>query len=151
MSSITPVAFLSGSAGPMEMIVIFLLILVLFGPRRLPEIAKMIGRALHELRRASEDFKDQVMAIESDVVESVENAVKSDLLEKRDECPEYPADTVELDDSSDLSVDADTTTINVDDPDSEMQGVLSDEVAEDPTENESVQADSDKSSKGLAT
>jgi TatA/E family protein of Tat protein translocase len=61
-------AFLAGSPGPLELVVIFLLILVLFGPRRLPEIAKMIGKALHELRRASEDFRNQVMAIETEVV-----------------------------------------------------------------------------------
>jgi TatA/E family protein of Tat protein translocase len=53
----------------MELIVIFMVILVLFGPRRLPEIAKMIGKTLQELRRASEDFKDQVLSIET--VESV--------------------------------------------------------------------------------
>jgi sec-independent protein translocase protein TatA len=57
----------------MELIVIFMLVLVLFGPRRLPEIAKTIGKVLHELRRASEDFKDQVMSIETEV-----NTVDSD-------------------------------------------------------------------------
>jgi len=61
-----PLAFLGGSPGPMELIVIFLLILVLFGPRRLPEIAKMIGKTLHELRRASEDFKQQIMSIDTE-------------------------------------------------------------------------------------
>jgi TatA/E family protein of Tat protein translocase len=71
-------AFLAGSPGPGEIIVIFLLILVLFGPRRLPEIAKMIGKTLHELRRASEDFKDQVMAIETDPVESSDIAAAQD-------------------------------------------------------------------------
>jgi TatA/E family protein of Tat protein translocase len=49
----------------MELVVIFMVILVLFGPRRLPEIAKMIGRTLNELRRASEDFKDQVLSIDT--------------------------------------------------------------------------------------
>jgi sec-independent protein translocase protein TatB len=49
----------------MEIFVIFMVILVLFGPRRLPEIAKMIGRTLNELRRASEDFKDQVLSIDT--------------------------------------------------------------------------------------
>ncbi len=59
--------FFAGSPGPMELIVIFLVVLVLFGPRRLPDIAKMIGKTLHELRRASEDFKDQVMSIDTEV------------------------------------------------------------------------------------
>ena len=66
------IAFLAGSPGPGEIIVIFFFILVLFGPRRLPEIAKMIGKTLHELRRASEDFKDQIMSIETEVVDDVD-------------------------------------------------------------------------------
>ena len=69
MSAIIYPAFFAGSPGPMELIVIFMLILVLFGPRRLPEIAKMIGKTIHELRKASEDFKEQVMSIEVDPVE----------------------------------------------------------------------------------
>ncbi len=60
-----PPAFLSGSPGPFELLVVFLVILVLFGPRRLPEIARMVGKALHEMRRASEDFRNQIMSIES--------------------------------------------------------------------------------------
>jgi TatA/E family protein of Tat protein translocase len=59
-------AFLGGSPGSGELIVIFLVILVLFGPRRLPEIARMIGKALTSLRRASQDFKDQVLSIDQD-------------------------------------------------------------------------------------
>ena len=65
MSGSLPIAFFAGSPGPMEIIVIFMVILVLFGPRRLPEIAKMIGRTLNELRLASEDFKDQVLSIDT--------------------------------------------------------------------------------------
>jgi TatA/E family protein of Tat protein translocase len=135
----------------MEMIVIFLLILVLFGPRRLPEIAKMIGKALHELRRASEDFKDQVMSIETDVVESVESAVKSDLIaEDADDCDS--ADTGELEDSYDWSVEPSESDPYADDYDSEMPDALSEAESEEPTVNESVQADSDdKSSRDIAT
>lgn len=59
-------ALLGGSAGPMEIIVIFLLVLVLFGPKKLPEIARMIGKTLHGLRQASEDFKDQVLSIDTE-------------------------------------------------------------------------------------
>jgi len=61
------IAFLAGAPGPGELVVLFLVILVLFGPRRLPEIARMIGRTLEELRRASYDFRRQVMDIERDV------------------------------------------------------------------------------------
>jgi len=64
MNTVFPVALLAGSPGIGEIIVIFLVVLVLFGPRRLPEIARMIGKTLHELRKASEDFKEQILAID---------------------------------------------------------------------------------------
>ena len=77
MNASIPIALLGGSAGPAEIIVIFLLILVLFGPRRLPEIARMIGKTLHELRQASEDFKDQVLSIDVEPVDE-ESVVAGD-------------------------------------------------------------------------
>lgn len=61
-----PLLFLAGGPGGLEILILFLLILVLFGPRRLPQIARMIGRALDELRRASQDFKDQIMTLDQD-------------------------------------------------------------------------------------
>jgi TatA/E family protein of Tat protein translocase len=43
-----------------DSIFIFLLALVLFGPKRLPEIGKQIGKLLAEFRRASNEFKMQI-------------------------------------------------------------------------------------------
>jgi sec-independent protein translocase protein TatB len=43
-----------------DSIFIFLLALVLFGPKRLPEIGRQIGKLLAEFRRASNDFKMQI-------------------------------------------------------------------------------------------
>jgi len=57
-------AFLSVGPSGGEMLVVFVVALLLFGPRRLPEIARAIGKALELLRRSSQDFKDQVMNID---------------------------------------------------------------------------------------
>jgi sec-independent protein translocase protein TatB len=43
-----------------DSIFIFLLALVLFGPRKLPEIGRTIGKLLAEFRRASNEFKFQI-------------------------------------------------------------------------------------------
>ncbi len=43
-----------------EMLFIFLLALIIFGPKKLPEIGRQIGRALNEFRRASNEFKAQI-------------------------------------------------------------------------------------------
>jgi sec-independent protein translocase protein TatA len=46
-----------GTLGTSEMIFIFLLALVLFGPKKLPEIGRTIGKALTEFRKASSELK----------------------------------------------------------------------------------------------
>lgn len=46
--------------GMPELIVIFVIALLVFGPRELPGIAKSIGRAMSELRRASDDLKEGI-------------------------------------------------------------------------------------------
>ena len=46
-----------GTLGVQEMVIIFLVALVLFGPKKLPELGKTIGKALTEFRRHSNDLK----------------------------------------------------------------------------------------------
>jgi Tat protein translocase TatB subunit len=46
--------------GPSELIVIFLVALIVVGPKRLPEIGRTIGKSLREFRRATDDFKQQL-------------------------------------------------------------------------------------------
>jgi sec-independent protein translocase protein TatB len=43
-----------------EMLFIFVLALLLFGPKKLPEIARQIGKALAEFKRASNEFQWEV-------------------------------------------------------------------------------------------
>ena len=43
--------------GTTELLVIALVALVLFGPRKLPEIGRSLGKSLAEFKRASDDFK----------------------------------------------------------------------------------------------
>ncbi|MCC6742411.1 MAG: twin-arginine translocase TatA/TatE family subunit [Acidobacteria bacterium] len=46
-----------GSLGFTELFFIFIIALLIFGPRKLPELGKTIGSALGQFKRASEDFK----------------------------------------------------------------------------------------------
>src|SRR5580658_6267947 len=46
-----------GTLGTPEMIFIFILALVLFGPKKLPELGRTVGKALTEFRRASAELK----------------------------------------------------------------------------------------------
>lgn len=57
-----------GPLGIPEMIVIGVLALLIFGPRKLPELGRSVGRALAEFRRASNDIRatieDEVRELE---------------------------------------------------------------------------------------
>jgi len=43
-----------------ETIFLFFLALIIFGPKKLPEIARQVGKALNEFKRASNEFKAQI-------------------------------------------------------------------------------------------
>ncbi len=47
-----------GPLGAPEMFVIFLLALLLFGPKKLPELGRMLGKGLTEFRRAKNELKN---------------------------------------------------------------------------------------------
>ncbi len=46
-----------GSIGMMELIVIFVIALVIFGPRKLPELGRSLGKSLSEFKRASNELR----------------------------------------------------------------------------------------------
>jgi len=43
-----------------EMIVIFLIILLLFGAKKIPELARGIGKGMGEFKKAKTDFEDEI-------------------------------------------------------------------------------------------
>jgi sec-independent protein translocase protein TatA len=47
-----------GSIGMPELIIIFVIALIIFGPRKLPELGKTLGKSLAEFRRASNDLRN---------------------------------------------------------------------------------------------
>lgn len=49
-----------GSLGIQEMLLIFGVILIVFGPRRIPEIGRTLGKALAEFRKATDDLKGTI-------------------------------------------------------------------------------------------
>ncbi|MGB9072621.1 MAG: twin-arginine translocase TatA/TatE family subunit [Terriglobales bacterium] len=43
-----------------EMVFLFVLALLIFGPKKLPEIGRQIGRFMNEFKRASNEFRSQI-------------------------------------------------------------------------------------------
>ena len=67
-----------GSIGFPELIMIFVIALLLFGPRKLPEIGKSLGKAMNEFRRASNDLQ---RSLEEEVAADELKAAKREIQE----------------------------------------------------------------------
>ena len=78
MGPILHIGFLSGAPGPAELILVFLVVLLLFGPRKLPEFARTLGALMQQLRRASNDFKDQLMRVDEDIQSEARTVFEDD-------------------------------------------------------------------------
>lgn len=78
-----------GSLGFPELLFIFVIALLLFGPKQLPHIGRSLGRALGEFRRASNDFK---RTIEEEVAADEIRSVERDLKRSADEISESVKD-----------------------------------------------------------
>jgi TatA/E family protein of Tat protein translocase len=69
------------SLGSTELLFILVIALIFFGPRKLPQLARSMGKGLAEFRKASDDFKrtwEREVALETARLESTENPVLDD-------------------------------------------------------------------------
>ena len=57
--------------GMPELILILAVALIVLGPKKLPEIARSLGRGLAEFRRATDEMKREVNSLEGDLEDSV--------------------------------------------------------------------------------
>ncbi|MBO5255350.1 MAG: twin-arginine translocase TatA/TatE family subunit [Opitutales bacterium] len=49
-----------GMPGPSELIFIFLIVLLLFGAKRLPELARGLGKSIKEFKRATNEVEEDI-------------------------------------------------------------------------------------------
>lgn len=54
-----------GRIGSSEVLLIFGLVLIIFGPRKLPEIGRTMGKGLREFRQAVNDVRETVIVDDS--------------------------------------------------------------------------------------
>jgi Tat protein translocase TatB subunit len=78
-----------GTLGGPELFLIFVVALIVFGPRKLPEIGKSLGKMMAEFRRASNEFRS---TIESEVeAEKIRESMRIDLPKVDLSAPASPA------------------------------------------------------------
>lgn len=74
-------ALILDSLGSTELLFILVIALIFFGPRKLPQLARSMGKGLAEFRKASEDFKrtwEREVALETNRSDSTENSILGD-------------------------------------------------------------------------
>jgi TatA/E family protein of Tat protein translocase len=64
--------------GMPELLVILGLALIVLGPKRLPEIARALGRGMSEFRRATDELKDELRNLEDDAQEDSSQSSPND-------------------------------------------------------------------------
>ncbi|MDP6491391.1 MAG: twin-arginine translocase TatA/TatE family subunit [Kiritimatiellia bacterium] len=108
MGPLFQIGFFSGAPGPGELILVFLVVLLLFGPRKLPGLARTLGSLMQQVRRASNDFRDQLMSVEEDMKEGVRTAVDDYAGPRAADMADAPKDVTDVE-----------VTADEDDPDEE--------------------------------
>ena len=61
-----------GPLGGPEIAVIFVIVLLLFGAKKIPELARGLGKSMGEFKRARDDFEDEIKMAEMEVSQEPE-------------------------------------------------------------------------------
>jgi sec-independent protein translocase protein TatA len=64
-----PGFLLIGPLGWSELLIILVIVLIFFGPKRLPEVAEAIGKSLQKFKKASRDVKSEIESEKMNVTE----------------------------------------------------------------------------------
>ena len=87
-----------GSIGMPELIIIMVIALIIFGPRKLPELGRSLGRSLQEFKRASNELKNTL---------DEEIRIEDERSTQRQRPPDQPAAPRHVDDAVPRHVDED--------------------------------------------
>ena len=74
-----------GSIGPAELILIFIVALLVFGPKKLPEIGRSVGKAIREFKKTSDEIKGRIEEeIEASEVKDAAKTLETEAREIKD-------------------------------------------------------------------
>ena len=61
------------SLGPWEIVLILLVIILIFGGKKIPELARGLGKGLREFKKTTREIKNEVDTAREDMEKSVDN------------------------------------------------------------------------------
>jgi sec-independent protein translocase protein TatA len=110
--------------GAGEILLLALLALLLFGPKRLPEVGRQVGRALAEIRRVSREFEREVREVAEPFEREVRGVTEPFERELREtaEPLEREARELELEARKAYAIDDDYSSFDVSEPTPEPDG-----------------------------
>lgn len=74
-----------GNIGFPELLIILAIALLIFGPKKLPEVGRSIGRALREFRRTSDEIKEKIEEeIQTEEFKEIKRDIERDLEENEE-------------------------------------------------------------------
>ena len=125
-------AMVDMGVGVGEWFVLFVVLLIVMGPKRLPEAARKIGEYSAKIRRAAESFKRQLMDMDREVTSYADSVVKeaedamsmegdeADVIPESDEMDETSDDYISAEDGAEISDD----DFGSQDADADLQGEM---------------------------
>ena len=111
-----------------EILMILAIALIVIGPKKLPDLAKTLGRAMGEFKRSAQDFKQSL-----DVETTVKDMTDIESITKKDNTDDNTTSMVKDDSDSKDSADKDIPGNNIDDP---LKDQNSNDDLDDPLENQ---------------
>jgi TatA/E family protein of Tat protein translocase len=71
-----------GSIGLPELIIIFIVALLVFGPKKLPEVSKSVGKAIRDFKKSTEEIKGKIEdEIKAEEFRSLKDELNKDIKE----------------------------------------------------------------------
>lgn len=99
-----------GSFGPLEIILIFLVVLLIFGAKRIPEIARGIGKGIREFKSATSEISNELEAEAQDrKINRPQSPQQGAPQARQSQEPEPAAEPAEPAEDADATADADAS------------------------------------------
>ena len=73
-----------------ELLIILIVVLIVFGPKKLPDLAKSLGKGMAEFKKVTDDFKSNIGGDLRDIQTDIENIPKVSIFNPPREAPSEP-------------------------------------------------------------